>query len=106
VPSAVIGVALVGAAVAAPAASGARPAVKVIRHIRASTADIPLGQVHYPIDAGHPQPDREIEPSIVVNPANLLNAVAAFQEDRVDSGGDAGNGYATTSDGGRHWVHS
>ncbi|HMC68669.1 MAG TPA: hypothetical protein VKJ07_05895, partial [Mycobacteriales bacterium] len=96
VPAAVIGVAVIGAAVAAPAASGARPAVKVIRDVRASVADIPLGHVSFPIDGKHPQPDTQIEPSLAVNPANPLNVVAAFQEDRVDSGGDAGNGYTTT----------
>jgi hypothetical protein len=105
VPVAVIGVALIGAAVAAPAASGARPAVKVIRDVRASVADIPLGKVSYPVDGKHPQPDTQIEPSLAVNPGNPLNAVAAFQEDRVDSGGDAGNGYTTTFDGGKHWIH-
>ena len=42
----------------------------------------------------HPQviePDTEIEPSIAVNPANPLNAVAVFQEGRVDGGGDETN---------------
>jgi hypothetical protein len=94
-----------GAAFAAPAASGAKPAASVIRDVRASVADIPLGHVHYPIDAAHAQPDTEIEPSIAVNPANPLNAIAVFQEDRVDNGGDAGNGFTTTFDGGKHWVH-
>lgn len=51
------------------------------------------------------QPDTQIEPSIAVNPANSLNAVAAYQEGRRDSGGDVTNGYATTFDGGRTWEY-
>ena len=51
------------------------------------------------------QLDTEIEPSISVNPRNPLNAVTAFQSGRVDAGGDATNGYATTFDGGRTWTH-
>lgn len=92
------------ALVVAPTAS-AKPGAKVLRDVRASVADIPLKGVTYPIDSTHPQPDTEIEPSIAVNPANPNNAVAVFQEDRVDAGGDAGNGWATTSDGGKTWHH-
>jgi hypothetical protein len=103
-PALVVGVALAGAAVAVPAA-GARPGVSVLRDVRASVADIPLGKVAYPIDGNHPQPDTQTEPSLAVNPANPLNVVTSFQEDRVAAGGDAGNGFATTLDGGKHWVH-
>ncbi len=56
--------------------------------------------------AAHPQliqPDTQIEPSISVNPANPLNAVAVYQEGRVSGGGDETNGYATTFDGGQTW---
>ena len=51
------------------------------------------------------QADTTVEPSIAVNPGNPLNAVAGYQEGRVDAGGDANNGFATTKDGGRTWVH-
>jgi hypothetical protein len=61
--------------------------------------------VSYPIDAAHPQPDTQTEPSIAVNPANPKNAVATFKDNRVDNGGDAGNGFATTFDGGKTWAH-
>jgi len=84
-------------------AAGSAPAV--IRDTQASRASIPLGNVTLPVDGDHPQPDTEIEPSIAVNPANPLNAVTSFQVDRIDSGGDAGNGYATTFDGGKTWTH-
>jgi hypothetical protein len=101
-----VAIALAAGAVAAPAASGAHASkVSVLRDVRASSADIPLGKVTYPIGDAAPQPDTEIEPSIAVNPANPLNAIAVFQEDRVDAGGDAGNGFTTTFDGGKHWVH-
>jgi hypothetical protein len=49
------------------------------------------------------QADTTIEPSIAVNPKNPLNAVLGFQVGRVDGGGDATNGYATTFDGGKTW---
>lgn len=51
------------------------------------------------------QPDTTIEPSIAVNPANSNNVVAGYQAGRVDGGGDASNGYATTFDGGRTWTY-
>jgi hypothetical protein len=54
-------------------------------------------------EADYVQPDTEIEPSIAVNPANPDNVVIAYQEGRIDSGGDATNGYATSLDGGRTW---
>src|SRR4051812_13887436 len=56
-------------------------------------------------EADYVQPDTQIEPSIAVNPANPDNAVAAYQEGRIDSGGDATNGFATTFDGGGTWIH-
>jgi hypothetical protein len=54
---------------------------------------------------GPEQVDTTIEPSIAVNPKNPLNAVIGFQVGRVDAGGDATNGYATTFDGGRTWTN-
>ena len=88
-----------------PASAGTTSGLVVLRDVRASHDDIPLGKVTYPISATKPQPDTQTEPSIAVNPANPLNAVTAFQEDRVDAGGDAGNGFASTFDGGKTWVH-
>lgn len=51
------------------------------------------------------QADTTIEPSIAVNPANPKNVVAGYQAGRVDGGGDASNGYATTFDGGKTWAY-
>jgi hypothetical protein len=100
------GLAVVAGLTLAPASAGpSAGAPSLIRDVRASHADIPLGKISYPIDGSHPQPDTQTEPSIAVNPANPKNAVAVFQEDRVDNGGDAGNGYTTTFDGGKTWVH-
>src|SRR5207302_906808 len=100
-------VAVIAGLTLAPATAGssATGASTLLRDVRASHADIPLGKVNLPLDAAHPQPDTQIEPSIAVNPANPRNAVAVFQEDRVDNGGDAGNGFTTTFDGGKTWVH-
>jgi hypothetical protein len=58
-----------------------------------------------PKHVGPEQADTTIEPSIAVNPANPLNAVIGFQVGRVDAGGDATNGYATTVDGGKTWTN-
>src|SRR5881227_2944182 len=49
------------------------------------------------------QPDTEIEPSIAVNPANAKNVVTVYQEGRIADGGDATNGFATSTDGGKSW---
>jgi hypothetical protein len=51
------------------------------------------------------QRDTTIEPSIAVNPANPKNVVVGYQMGRVDAGGDASNGYATTFDGGKTWKY-
>src|SRR5439155_7777349 len=49
------------------------------------------------------QPDTEIEPSIAVNPANPKDVVTVYQEGRIADGGDATNGFATSTDGGKTW---
>src|SRR5207302_4161332 len=49
------------------------------------------------------QPDTQIEPSIAVNPANPKNVVTVYQEGRIADGGDATNGFATSTDGGKSW---
>ncbi|MDX6224281.1 MAG: hypothetical protein QOE64_657 [Frankiales bacterium] len=51
------------------------------------------------------QPDTTIEPSIAVDPADPMHAVAGYQMGRVDAGGDATNGFATTFNGGKSWVY-
>jgi MYXO-CTERM domain-containing protein len=51
------------------------------------------------------QPDTQIEPSIAVNPKDPLNVVTGYQEGRVDGGGDATNGWATSVDGGVSWTY-
>ncbi|MHB8508304.1 MAG: hypothetical protein ACYDGR_06605 [Candidatus Dormibacteria bacterium] len=58
--------------------------------------------------SAHPQviqADTTIEPSITVNPNDPLNVVTGYQEGRVDGGGDETNGFATTFDGGKSWIH-
>lgn len=51
------------------------------------------------------QPDTQVEPAIAVNSKNALNVVTGYQEGRVDGGGDATNGFATSMDGGRTWKY-
>jgi hypothetical protein len=45
----------------------------------------------------------EVETSVAVNPADPLNAVAAWQQDRIPSGGSQGTVGAFTRDGGATW---
>src|SRR5437870_3548507 len=49
------------------------------------------------------QPDTQIEPSIAVNPANPKNVVTVYQEGRIADGGDATNGFTTSTDAGKTW---
>jgi len=57
-----------------------------------------------PAVAGSPiQPNTQIEPSIAVNPGDHNDVVTDFQVGRVDAGGDADNGFATSLDGGLTW---
>jgi hypothetical protein len=102
--------ALVGvAAVPAPparAANGAPPGLvpAVVRDVK--TGSYRLGTTDPRADTpNYIQPDTQVEPSLAVNPKNPLNAVAMYQEGRIDSGGDATNGYATTFDGGQTWQY-
>ena len=73
------------------------------------TGTDPLGTI--PVAPGldpiqdYVQPDTQIEPSIAVNPANPKNVVAVYQEGRVADGGDATNGFATSTDGGKTWKY-
>ncbi|MBV8194077.1 MAG: hypothetical protein JOY80_00970 [Candidatus Dormibacteraeota bacterium] len=52
------------------------------------------------------QPNTEIEPSVAVNPGDTNDVVTDFQVGRVDGGGDADNGFATSLSGGAvgSWV--
>ena len=83
----------------------ATPTPVVVRDTMTGTDD--LGSLSAPGTtlADIVQKDTQIEPSIAVNPSNPLNVVAAYQEGRIDSGGDATNGFATSFDGGQTWIH-
>src|SRR5918912_1413448 len=85
----------------------AAPASAVSTLVRDVKTGVWRGSTNNPTapEADYVQPDTEIEPSIAVNPANPDNAVAGYQEGRIDSGGDATNGYATTFDGGKTWEY-
>ncbi len=54
---------------------------------------------------GPEQVDTTTEPSVAVSPTDPRNAVIGFQVGRVDGGGDASNGFATTVDAGKHWTN-
>jgi hypothetical protein len=86
------------------------PAAMVAPHATAAAGpvlvrDAEAGRQSAVINGKLVQPDTTTEPSIAVNPANPKNAVAGYQMGRVDGGGDASNGYATTFDGGKTWKY-
>src|SRR4051794_11236017 len=95
--------ALVGLAV--PAALTAPYATASSAHGPVLLRDAEAGRQSAVINGKAVQPDTTTEPSIAVNPANPKNAVAGYQMGRVDGGGDASNGYATTFDGGKTWKY-
>jgi hypothetical protein len=88
---------------AAPAGSASTPSAKAGDPVL--LRDHLAGFDALPKHVGPEQVDTTIEPSIAVNPRNPLNAVIGFQVGRVDAGGDATNGYATTFDGGKTWTN-
>lgn len=99
-----VALALAGLLIAVPAAAAADPVVPtLVRDVK--TGNYRLGTKN-PAEptANYVQPDTQIEPSMAVNPSNPDNAVAVYQEGRIDSGGDATNGFATTVDGGKTWT--
>jgi len=96
-----------GAAVLAAALGGLRPAAAqtgpvLLRDVRTG-ADLLGSQTQPATPSDYIQPDTQIEPSIAINPQNPLNVVTGYQEGRVDAGGDATQGWATTFDGGQTW---
>lgn len=100
---------VVASAPAAPSHSGAARkaafAAAKRRHKPRVLRDKEAG-VHNLDVTGVEQHDTTIEPSIAVNPENPKNAVACYQEGRVDAGGDQVNGCTATFDGGKHWTDS
>src|SRR3954454_10896412 len=95
--------ALVGLAV--PAALTAPYATASSAHGPVLLRDAEAGRQTAVLNGRGVQPDTTTEPSIAVNPANPNNVVAGYQMGRVDGGGDASNGYATTFDGGKTWKY-
>ena len=47
--------------------------------------------------------DSEVEPYVAVNPANELNLIAVWQQDRWSNGGARGNVAGASFDGGTTW---
>jgi hypothetical protein len=90
------------AATTAVAAGGPPPPTVLIRDGQAGfdhATPLVTPPVYPPYES-----DTAVEPSIASNPANALNAVAVYQQGRDPNGGSADIGFATTTDGGQHWV--
>ena len=84
------------------AGAAAPPAMVLVRdHLAGSDATIGLPGVQWPPY----ERNSTVEPSIGVDPANPLDAVAAYHSGRDPNGASADIGYATTTDGGQTWVH-
>lgn len=98
-----LAVAAVAAAAGTHAAS-AQGGPVLLRDVRTGT-DLLGSRAQSTTPSDYIQPDTQIEPSIAVNPNDAMNAVTGYQEGRVDGGGDATNGFATTFDGGRTWSY-
>ena len=82
-------------------AAGSSAPVLLRDSLAGSDATIGLPGVHW-------QPyerNSTVEPSIAVDPANPLDAVASYHSGRDPNGASADLGYATTTDGGHTWVH-
>ena len=97
-----VSIALAVSAIAAftvPAFAGTAANPSVVSDVQASTDTYGASQPA-PV-----QPNTEIEPSVAVNPGDSNDVVTAFQVGRVDSGGDADNGFGSSLDGGRTWTY-
>jgi hypothetical protein len=94
-----VGAAAIGAA--APSAAGRAPGP--VRLVDLS------GRSPFPEQCGYDNlrssvtPHSAAEPSIAVNPRNPRHLVAAWQQDRITTGGDLSNVVAVSRDGGRTW---
>jgi hypothetical protein len=86
---------LVGAITAE--AAGYTPGLAVVVSGPSPFADCTVG------GAGIVYPNAEVEPRVAVNPANPLNAIGVFQQDRWDNGGAHGLVTAYSHDGGATW---
>ena len=93
------------AAAAGTHAASAQGGPVLLRDAKTGTDPLAGGTVQASTPDDYIQPDTQIEPSIAVNPNNPQDVVTGYQEGRVDGGGDATNGWATSMDGGRTWVH-
>jgi hypothetical protein len=78
------------------------PASDPLYRVTASTPFVP-GCENAPAN-GNVFPEAEVEPSLVINPRDGNNIVAAWQQDRWSSGGSRGIVSATSHDGGRTWT--
>jgi hypothetical protein len=103
-PALALGIAAAAAATIAAASAGHASTTPVPTLLRDGLASTDPFNAHPPTADKPVQPDTEVEPSIGVNPTNPSNVVAAFQVGRVDGGGDADNGFATSADGGQTWT--
>jgi hypothetical protein len=78
-------------------ASGPPPDAQTIRYLQKIARDSLVGRPDS-------QRDTLIAPSVAIDPANPLGAVAVFQQGRFGGGGALAVGYATTTDGGQTWT--
>jgi hypothetical protein len=101
--------ALAGLSVSARAYAPGNPTVVSDRQASLDVYGTSLSPPQVPLDTSGNnldiQPNTQIEPAIAVNPGDHNDVVTDFQVGRVDVGGDADNGFATSLDGGLTWTY-
>ncbi len=81
------------------------PPFTSVEQIRVSQpSSFPAGCDGVAVETGTLYPNTAVEPTLVVNPFNPLNLVAAWQQDRWSDGGSQGLRLASSTDGGTSWT--
>ncbi|MBV8145953.1 MAG: exo-alpha-sialidase [Gammaproteobacteria bacterium] len=81
------------------------PPFSSVQQVRVSqTSSFSAGCDGVTAPVGTVYPNTAVEPSLVLNPFNPLNLVAAWQQDRWSNGGSRGLMLAASSDGGNSWT--
>jgi hypothetical protein len=90
-----------GSSAPAPTSS-VPPAFTAVSQVRISLAET-FDSCAGVVQTGMLYPDTALEPSLVVNPANRSNLIAAWQENRWDTGGSQALELGASFDGGTTW---
>jgi len=84
--------------------SGGPPAYTSVTQVQLSQASTYAADCSGVTQSGTLYPDTALEPSLVVNPTNSQNLIAAWQQDRWSNGGSQALNLAASFDGGTTWT--